>query len=323
MRLRLPATPTTMVLLLAGLLLPGRPAPGEDQPASAIRPAIDLSGAWDFRADPADVGKAERWWEPGVAFEREITVPGAWNAQGVGTPAKPPGEDAAVWCPDGRFGPKRIRDASSAASAGGEAFFWSSPESRRPRTRSTSSARKAGSTSAAASRSSAWGSVSTRQFRRTRVLSGPDDAERRAARSSTAAEKARAGSREVPSVSIEAVKPARPALSGGSAATPAGTTTSMDTMGTAWFSTTRRRAPSGNLASDGTGAEKRSSAAEGGGLALRKAASGASSPLAAGFTAPREPAQASARAAAERTRLLGGMMAAPGTATSPPSAWGR
>jgi len=45
--------------------------------------AVDLSGEWDFRMDPEDRGTAERWFEPGTAFDRKIHVPGAWNAQGV------------------------------------------------------------------------------------------------------------------------------------------------------------------------------------------------------------------------------------------------
>src|ERR1051326_1763039 len=44
---------------------------------------VDLSGAWEFKADPLDVGRAEKWFEDGVVYERQIQVPGAWNAQAV------------------------------------------------------------------------------------------------------------------------------------------------------------------------------------------------------------------------------------------------
>src|SRR6266542_2015182 len=51
--------------------------------AQARRAAIDLSGEWEFRLDPLDVGRAEKWFEQSVPYERRIQVPGAWNAQGV------------------------------------------------------------------------------------------------------------------------------------------------------------------------------------------------------------------------------------------------
>jgi beta-galactosidase/beta-glucuronidase len=46
--------------------------------------AIDLSGIWQFRTDADDVGVRNRWYESDSIFPREITVPGAWNAQGIG-----------------------------------------------------------------------------------------------------------------------------------------------------------------------------------------------------------------------------------------------
>jgi len=52
-------------------------------PASNVPFSIDLSGEWEFRIDPLDVGLTERWFETAVSFERKIQVPGAWNAQGV------------------------------------------------------------------------------------------------------------------------------------------------------------------------------------------------------------------------------------------------
>src|SRR5439155_19600594 len=51
--------------------------------ALSDRPSIDLSGQWEFKLDPLDVGRAEKWFESRVPFERMIRVPGAWNAQGV------------------------------------------------------------------------------------------------------------------------------------------------------------------------------------------------------------------------------------------------
>ena len=51
--------------------------------ARSDRPSIDLSGQWEFKLDPLDVGRAEKWFQSRVPFERMIRVPGAWNAQGV------------------------------------------------------------------------------------------------------------------------------------------------------------------------------------------------------------------------------------------------
>ncbi|HEV8544491.1 MAG TPA: glycoside hydrolase family 2 TIM barrel-domain containing protein, partial [Verrucomicrobiae bacterium] len=47
------------------------------------RPPIDLSGEWEFKMDPSDVGRAEKWFEETTQFDRKIRVPGAWNTQGV------------------------------------------------------------------------------------------------------------------------------------------------------------------------------------------------------------------------------------------------
>ena len=49
----------------------------------STRPTIDLSGEWEFKLDPLDVGRGERWYDKTVSYERRIHVPGAWNAQGV------------------------------------------------------------------------------------------------------------------------------------------------------------------------------------------------------------------------------------------------
>jgi beta-galactosidase/beta-glucuronidase len=43
-----------------------------------------LCGEWEFKLDPLDVGRAEKWFEARVPYARKINVPGAWNAQGVG-----------------------------------------------------------------------------------------------------------------------------------------------------------------------------------------------------------------------------------------------
>src|SRR5260221_8790230 len=47
------------------------------------RAVIDLSGEWEFKLDPLDVGRTQKWFEESVPYERKIQVPGAWNAQGV------------------------------------------------------------------------------------------------------------------------------------------------------------------------------------------------------------------------------------------------
>ncbi len=48
------------------------------------RETISLDGPWDFRMDPKDVGISEAWFESGVPFDQKVTVPGTWNAQGIG-----------------------------------------------------------------------------------------------------------------------------------------------------------------------------------------------------------------------------------------------
>jgi hypothetical protein len=53
---------------------------------AADRARVDLNGTWDFRPDPENQGEAQAWHSSGVAFTRTITVPGAWQAQGVGEP---------------------------------------------------------------------------------------------------------------------------------------------------------------------------------------------------------------------------------------------
>lgn len=63
-------------------------APATAQPRTAGegpsgRRTMSLTGEWEFRIDPDDLGKTEGWHRPGVSFERKLAVPGAWNAQGV------------------------------------------------------------------------------------------------------------------------------------------------------------------------------------------------------------------------------------------------
>jgi hypothetical protein len=51
-------------------------------PIARSRQQVDLSGDWEFCIDPDDVGLAQNWQVAG-RFDRQIAVPGAWNAQGV------------------------------------------------------------------------------------------------------------------------------------------------------------------------------------------------------------------------------------------------
>lgn len=44
---------------------------------------LDLSGTWEFRLDPEDVGTTQGWFDAGASFDKSIQVPGAWNALGV------------------------------------------------------------------------------------------------------------------------------------------------------------------------------------------------------------------------------------------------
>jgi beta-galactosidase len=53
------------------------------------RPSMDLTGAWEFKIDPLDVGRAEKWFDRTVPYDRQIQVPGAWNAQGVAFGSEP------------------------------------------------------------------------------------------------------------------------------------------------------------------------------------------------------------------------------------------
>ena len=45
-----------------------------------VRNLLDLSGFWDFRLDPDEVGEQEGWFN-GLEAARSIAVPGSWNEQ--------------------------------------------------------------------------------------------------------------------------------------------------------------------------------------------------------------------------------------------------
>lgn len=48
--------------------------------------SIPLDGTWRFRFCPDDSGLSERWYGTVEGFDRQISVPGCWDAQGVGEP---------------------------------------------------------------------------------------------------------------------------------------------------------------------------------------------------------------------------------------------
>ncbi|MGH9309063.1 MAG: glycoside hydrolase family 2 protein, partial [Vicinamibacterales bacterium] len=76
----MPIRSAVLACLLFGL---ASPASGEE------RARVDLNGTWQFRIDPRNEGTAGQWASGSVEFPREITVPGAWQAQGVGEPNGP------------------------------------------------------------------------------------------------------------------------------------------------------------------------------------------------------------------------------------------
>ncbi len=69
-----------LLLLVAVLLVTATPST-----RAVGRPQLELSGAWQFRTDPESRGEGEEWFAGDVEFPREIQVPGAWDAQGVGS----------------------------------------------------------------------------------------------------------------------------------------------------------------------------------------------------------------------------------------------
>jgi hypothetical protein len=60
------------------------PFSDERFPQSTAHSVIQLDGKWAFQTDPHNIGEKERWFEDAVPFNEEITVPGAWDAQGIG-----------------------------------------------------------------------------------------------------------------------------------------------------------------------------------------------------------------------------------------------
>ena len=77
---RFPIRCRLIAILIAAMipLHPGRAA----VPAGS-RATVDLGGEWEFRLDPSDVGRTEKWYASATPFERVIRVPGSWNAQGM------------------------------------------------------------------------------------------------------------------------------------------------------------------------------------------------------------------------------------------------
>jgi len=55
---------------------------------SKLQEVISLRGKWEFAADPKAVGRDAGWMRPGTVWpgQREMEVPGCWEAQGVGEP---------------------------------------------------------------------------------------------------------------------------------------------------------------------------------------------------------------------------------------------
>ncbi len=72
-------TAVSRLLLVLPLLL--APASWAQRPAS-----LGLDGPWEFRFAPDDRGLTEQWFAGAAPFERQLQVPGCWDAQGVGAP---------------------------------------------------------------------------------------------------------------------------------------------------------------------------------------------------------------------------------------------
>lgn len=52
----------------------------------AQRQNISLDGTWQFQTDPSRKGEAQRWQDAAQPFNKQIVVPGCWQASGVGEP---------------------------------------------------------------------------------------------------------------------------------------------------------------------------------------------------------------------------------------------
>lgn len=77
------------ILLITGCVLfwalsfkcPAAAPERDSQEPSAL--SLDLSGEWEFKMDPLDAGRAEKWFAENAGYDRKIQVPGAWNTQGA------------------------------------------------------------------------------------------------------------------------------------------------------------------------------------------------------------------------------------------------
>ena len=78
----------TILLTFIGLLLFNKPLTAQVHPQdialfpqqNPFRSLNDLSGIWNFKKDPKNLGIQERWFN-GLADTRSIAVPGSWNEQ--------------------------------------------------------------------------------------------------------------------------------------------------------------------------------------------------------------------------------------------------
>jgi beta-galactosidase len=72
------------VAMLVGIMNVEWPAiAAQNTSKEPARPSLDLSGEWEFKMDPLDVGRTEKWFAEDVRYDRKIQVPGVWNTQGV------------------------------------------------------------------------------------------------------------------------------------------------------------------------------------------------------------------------------------------------
>jgi hypothetical protein len=86
------------VAALAGLAAAPAAAPEREATLAVVNPVLrsplrqtlSLEGEWDFAADPAQVGEAQRWFGADAPLPNQTTlrVPGCWEAQGVGGPGQ-------------------------------------------------------------------------------------------------------------------------------------------------------------------------------------------------------------------------------------------
>lgn len=92
---------------------------------SPTRSPLSLDGAWEFKLDPADVGRAEGWAAGGPAFPDKIQVPGCWEAQGFGGPGEGRGyEDKPIRLQGSYQGPAWFRKTVSVPAAWAGRRIW-------------------------------------------------------------------------------------------------------------------------------------------------------------------------------------------------------